>query len=214
VLTSRDISSLAVDRLCDQTIRQNAAITGFYFNFAARKGQSVTSVLGALVKQVVSGIERIPEEISRAFQEQKMPISRREPRLSDIVKMLQAITSSLRTLICIDTLEESMAVHRVKLLISLKLILEKSSRTRIFITGRPHILAEIEKRLPGRGMCVSIVPSKNDNTGYLRVKLDEDETPDTIDESLVAEILEKIPKNTSEMCVGTMTLGIASPTIR
>jgi len=199
VLTSRDISSLAVDRLCDQTIRQNAAITGFYFNFAARKGQSVTSVLGALVKQVVSGIERIPEEISRAFQEQKLAIGGREPRLPDIVKMLQDITSSLRTFICIDALEECIAVHRVKLLISLKQTLEKSPRTRILITGRPHIQPEIEKRLPGRVISVSIGPSKDDITGYLRVRLGEDETPDAMDESLVAEILEKIPENMSEM---------------
>ena len=207
MLTSRDISSLAVDRLCDHAIRQNAAITCFYFDFAARKGQSVTSVLGALVKQVVSGMEKIPEEISRAFQEQKLAIGGREPRLPDIVKMLQAITSSFRTFICIDALDECMAVHQVKLLISLKQILEKSPRTRIFITGRPHIRAEIEKRLPGRVISVSISPSKDDITGYLRVRLDEDETPDAMDESLVAEILEKIPENMSEMCVGTRTLG-------
>ena len=174
----------------------------------------MTSVLGALVKQVVSGMERVPEEISLAFQEQKMAIGGREPRLADIVKMLQAITSSLRTLICIDALDECMAVHRVKLLSSLKQILEKSQSTRIFITGRPHIRAEIEKRLPGRVISVSIGPSKDDITRYLRVKLDEDETPDAMDESLAAEILEKIPENMSEMCVGTMTSGISSPTLR
>ena len=213
MLTSCDISSLAVDKLCDQAMGKNAAVTCFYFDFAARKEQSVTSMLGALVKQVVSGMENIPEEISRAFQEQKMAIGGREPRLADIVKMLQ-VTSSLRTLICIDALDECMAVHRVKLLISLKQIFEKSPRTRIFITGRPHIRAEIEKRLPGRVISVSIGPSKDDVTGYLRAILDEDETPDAMDESLVAEILEKIPENMSEMCVGTITSGIPSPTIR
>ena len=209
-----DISSLAVDKLCDQAMKKNVGVTCFYFDFAARKEQSVTSMLGALVKQVVSGMENIPEEISRAFQEQKMAIGGREPRLADIVKMLQAITSSLSPLICIDALDECMAVHRVKLLISLKQIFEKSPRTRIFITGRPHIRAEIEKRLPGRVISVSIGPSKDDVTGYLRAKLDEDETPDAMDESLVAEILEKIPENMSETCVGTITSGIPSPTIR
>ena len=33
--------------------------------------QSATSMLGSLVKQIVSGMERIPEEISSAFQEQR-----------------------------------------------------------------------------------------------------------------------------------------------
>ena len=156
-------------------------------------------MLGSLVKQVVRGMERIPEEISRAFQGQKLAIGGLEPRLPDIVKMLQAITSTLRTFICIDALDECVAIHRVKLLISLKQILEKSPRTRIFITGRPNIRVEIGKRLSGRVTSVSIGPHKDDIIGYLRARLDEDETPDAMDESLVAEILEKIPENMSEM---------------
>jgi len=74
------------------------------------------------------------------------------------------------------------------------------------VTGRPHILAEMEKRLAGRMISVSICPTKGDIIGYLRVKLGEDETPDTMNASLEAEILEMIPANISEMCVGTMTL--------
>ena len=188
-----------MDRLCDQAKGEDTAVACFYFDFAARKEQSVTSMLGSLVKQVASGIEKIPEEISRTFQEQKLAIGGREPRLLDIVKMLQVITSSLRTFICIDALDECVPVHRVKLLSSLKQILEKSPRTRIFITGRPHIRAEIEKRLAGGVISVSIGPHKDDIIGYLRVRLDEDEIPDEMDESLMAEILEKIPENMSEL---------------
>jgi len=33
-----DFSSLVVDRLCDHARGQNTAVTGFYFDFAARKG--------------------------------------------------------------------------------------------------------------------------------------------------------------------------------
>ena len=144
MLLGHNISSLVVDRLCDQARKQNAAVTCFYFDFAAQKEQSVTSMLGLLLKQVVSGMEKVPEEISRAFQEQRMVIGGRGPRLPDIVKMLQAITSSRRTFVCIDALDECAAVQRVKLLNSLKQILQKSPRTRISIIGRPHIRAEIE----------------------------------------------------------------------
>ena len=98
-------------------------------------------------------------------------------------------------------LDECAVVHRVKILDSLKQILEKSSGTRIFITGRPHIRAEIEKRLSGQVISVSLSPNKEDIIRYLRVKLGEDETPDAMDESLVADILEKIPENVSEMYV-------------
>jgi len=60
-----------VDRLCDQTRGQNTTIACFYFYFAVRKEQSATTMLGSLLKQIVSGMEAILEEISRAFQEQK-----------------------------------------------------------------------------------------------------------------------------------------------
>ena len=96
VLTEHDFSSLVVDRLCDQSRGKNTAVTCFYLDFAARKEQSVTSILGSLLRQVVGGMEKVPEEIIQVFQEQKKVIGGRRLQLPDIVKMLQAITSSLR----------------------------------------------------------------------------------------------------------------------
>jgi len=203
-----------VDSLCDQVGGQNAAVACFYFDFAARKEQSVTNMLGSLLKQIISGMEAVPGEILRAFQAQKMAIGGRGPRLPDIVKMLQVITSSLRTFICIDALDECAVVHRVKILNSLQQILEKSPHTRVFITGRHHVRAEIEKRLARRVISVSVGPSKDDIIGYLRVKLDEDETPEAMDESLESDILEKIPQNMSEMYVGAIRLETPPSTIR
>jgi len=202
VLTCRDVSSLVVDRLCDQARGQNTTVTCFYFDFATRKDQSATAMLGSLLKQMVSGMEAIPEDISRAFQEQKKVIGGRGPQLIEIVKMLQAITSSQRTFMCIDALDECVAVHRVKILDSLKQVLEKSPGARVFITGRPHIQAEMEKRLGGKVISVSLCPNKEDIIRYIRVRLGEDETPDAMDESLIADILEKIPENVSEMYAG------------
>jgi len=204
VLISCNDSSLVVDRLCDDAREQDAAVTCFYFDFAARKEQSATNMLGSLVKQMVGGMESIPEEISKAFEEQKKVIGGRAPQLVDIVKMLQAIASSQPTFICIDALDECVGLQRVKILNSLKKILEKSPGTRIFATGRPHIQAEIEKSLAGRVINVLIGPSQDDIIRYLRVRLSEDETPDAMDGSLEADILEKIPEGISEMCVGAM----------
>ena len=199
MLTDHNASSLVVDRLCDQSRRQNTTVTCFYLDFAARKEQSVTNILGSLLRQVVGGMERVPKDITEAFEEQKKAIGGRGPRLPDIVKMLQTITSSLRTFVCIDALDECAVSHRVKLLNSLQQILEKSPHTRIFIIGRPHVRVEIERRLTGRVISVPVGPSKNDIMEYLRLRLDEDETPDAMDESLEADILEKIPEKMSEM---------------
>ena len=199
MLTGRDDSSLVVDRLCDQAGGQNTAVVCFYFDFLARKEQSTTSVLGSLLKQVVSGMERIPEEISRAFQEQKQVIGGREPGLPDIVKMLQTTSSKKRTFICIDALDECVAGYRVKLLGSLNQILQKCPGTRIFVTGRPHIRAEVGKRLAGSLTNLSISPRRDDIISYLHTRLDEDTIPDAMDSSLEADILKKIPQDISEM---------------
>jgi len=139
VLTSYDVSSLVVDKLCDQARGQNIAVTYFYFDFATRKEQSATRILGSLLKQVIGGMKMFPEDISRAFLHEEMGSRGPGPQLPEIVKMLQAITSSLHLYICIDALDKCVAVHRTKLLDSLKQILKKSPHTRVFITGRPHI---------------------------------------------------------------------------
>ena len=99
-------------------------------------------------------------------------------------------------------------MQRFRLFDSLKEILEKSPGGRIFVTGRPHIRAEIETRLAGRVTTVSIGPTRDDLVKFLRARLSEDETPDAMDESLKADILEKIPGSISEMWAMAMTFRI------
>ena len=196
--------------MCDQVRGCKTAVACFYFDSAVGKEEIATGMLSSLLKQMVSGIERIPEEISQAFQEQKMAIGGRGPQLFEIVKMLQLVTSSQPTFICIDGLDECAGTQQARVLGALKQILEKSPSTRIFVTGRFHIRADVEKALVGQVTCVSIVPSEGDIIGYLRARLGEDDIPDSMDESLEAEILEKIPQKLSEMCVGSMMLNIPS----
>ena len=167
-------------------------------------------MLGSILKQVISGTERVPEDIWRALVEQEKAVSGRNPQLGDIVKILQLITSSQRTYMVIDALDECTAVQRFRLFDSFKEILEKSPRARIFVTGRPHICPEIETRLAGRVTSISVGPARDDIIRFLQVKLSEDETPDAMDESLEADILEKIPGNISEMWVSAMVLRIQS----
>ena len=199
VLTRRNVSSLVIDRLCDQAGGQGATVACFYFDFAAQKEQSPTSVLGALLRQLVCGLEEAPEEISRAYQCQKNAIGGRGPQLSDIVEMMQTTSSKGRMFICVDALDECAAEYRVKLLDSLNQVLEKSPGTRIFVTGRPHIISEMGRCLSGRITTVSVSPKRDDIIRYLHNRLHEDTTPDAMDSALEAEILKKIPDDISEM---------------
>jgi len=205
-LTSYDFSSLVIDELCDQAGGQEFAVACFYFDFAAREKQSSVYVLGALLKQVVSGLEGVPEEIAQAYEDQKKVICGRKPQLVDIVKMLQATASRKRTFICIDALDECVAECRIKLLDSLDKILQGSPGTRIFVTGRPHVQDEVNERISARVSTIHITPKRPDIISYLNTKLDGDTMPDAMNGSLKEEILEKLPEATSEMYVEVITL--------
>ena len=123
------------------------------------------------------------------------------PRLSDIVKMLQNTSSEKRTFICIYALDECTAEYRVKLVNSLNQILQKYPGTRVFVIGRAHIQDEIGNRLSGRVATIRISPRRGDIIRYLDSRLDEDTTPDAMDDSLEADILRKVPEEISEMYV-------------
>ena len=204
VLTSRDASSLLVDSLGYQAggyqaRGQGAAIACCYFDLAVRKEQSSVSVLGALLKQVVGGLEEIPGEIAEAYEGQKSVVGGQGLPLAAIVQMLQNAASRKRTFIFIDALDECAARDRVKILDSLNKILQSSPGTRMFVTGRSYIEAEVGKRLSGRVTAIRITPRRDDVVSYLRSRLDEDTTPDAMDSTLKADILKKIPEDISEM---------------
>ena len=171
----------------------------FYCDFAAQKEQCPTSILGSLLKQVVGGLEVVPAKIIRAFRDQENVIGGRRLGLCEIVEMLQDISSSQTTFICIDALDESLDMHRQELLYSLNQILHKSPSARVFLTGRPYIRDEVEKHLAGRVAVVSITPTKDDIVRFLLAKLKEDLTPDAMDKSLEDDIIKNIPDTASEM---------------
>ena len=198
VLMSSGNSSLVVDRLCDRAKEQNAAVACFYVDFAAREEQSPTNMLGALLKQIVGGLEKIPDEIRETFQDYKKVIGGRGLRVPEIVGMLQTVTSLRPTFICVDALDECVEKHRPEVLGSLRQILEKSPNTRIFLTGRRHIRGEIERCLCGKAATLSIKTNDNDIVGYIRMRLSKDTALDAMDSDLEGEIIESILKNIPE----------------
>ena len=188
-------SSLVVDRLYDKSQDQNIAVACFYAEFTAREEQSPTNILGSLLKQIVSGLERIPDEISRMFQDHKKVIGGMELRVPEIVKMLQDATSLQPTFICIDAMDECMERHQPQVLDSLRQILEKSSDTRIFLTGRRHIRSDIHRHLGWSAATLSIKPNNDDIMGYIRMRLSKDTYPGAMDSNLEDEITKSITEN-------------------
>ena len=198
VLMSSDNSSLVVDRLCDMAKEQNTAVACFYVDFAAREEQSPTNILGALLKQIVGGLEKIPDEINETFQDYKKVIGGRGLRVPEIVGMLQTVTSLRPTFICVDALDECVERHRPEVLSSLRQILEQSPRTRIFLTGRRHIEGEIARYLGEKLAILSIKPNDEDIAGYIRMRLSKDTSLDAMESGLEDEIITSITENIPE----------------
>ena len=200
VLTCSDTSSLVVDSLCDMAGKRTTgiAVSCFYVDFAARKEQSPENILGSLLKQIVGGLGKIPDEISRVFQEHKKVIGGRGLRVPEIVKILQTVTSLQLTFICIDALDECVEEHRPEVLDLLRQILEKSPNTRIFLTGRRHIGDEIDRHLGERTTVLSIKPNRDDIVGYIRMRLSKDTSLEGKDTGLEDEIIKSITENIPE----------------
>ena len=207
MLTDSDVSSVVIDNLCNQAREQNATVACFYFDFAAQNEQSPASILGSLLKQLVFGLEDIPEEVSKAYNDRKNAIGGQRPQFSDILKMLQITSTRKRAFICIDALDECATEDRAKLLGSLGQLFQQSPNTRIFVTGRPHILPEIGRSLAGGVTNLSISPKRDDIVTYLRSRLAADTTPEAMNSTLEADILKKIPRDISDMYVETTILG-------
>ena len=205
VLTRGLNSSVVIDDLCSQATGQNATVACFYFDFASQKEQPPTRFLGSLLKQMVFGLEEILEEISKAYEDRKNAVGGQGLQISDILNMLQTTSTRNRAFICIDALDECATEHIAKVLDSLVQLLQRSPGTRIFVTGRPHILPEIRARLGERVTSISIGPKRDDIITYLNSRLATDTTSDAMDSTLEADILEKIPSDISEMCVEATT---------
>ena len=138
MLTVGNISSLVIDSLCDQSKKEDVAFVGLYYDFLAQLEQTITNVMGSILKPLV-GREDIPKEIHEAFQEGKKEFGGRGLRLADLITMLRTTIASLRQVfICIDALDECLPKHLPELLESLRDIVLEST-TRIFLTGRPHL---------------------------------------------------------------------------
>ena len=203
LLISLDDSSLIIDKLCDEAAEEDTAVVCFYFDFAARNEQSPVNMLGSLLRQLVSGLEEIPEAVIRGFRNQKKVIGGRGLQVSGILKMFQTIATTKRTFICVDALDECAPEHRVVILESLGQIVQGSRNIRIFVTGRSHVQSEVERRLGGAVTFVLIEPTKEGIVKYLSEKLKNDTTPEIMSSTLKANIIESIPEIGSETYVET-----------
>ena len=183
-------SSLVIDTLCNSIGGDNVAVACVYCDFRAHKEHSAASVLAALLKQLVTGIEPMPADIEEAFRRAKRAVGGRKLQLPEIRAMLiKSLSSSRRGFICIDALDEFPTKHRPELWDSLQHVVQKCPNTRLFITGRPHIREEVGKSFPGYPDLAPIKPTEEDIREYITMRLKKDSELDAMDAELEADIL-------------------------
>ena len=207
-LTARNPSSLVIDALCDQAKKEdNIAVACLYYDFLAQQEQTITNMMGAILKQLIGGGD-IPENLREAFQEGKKEIGGRGLRLADLMRMLEIAIASLRQVfICIDALDECLPKNLPGLLESLRDIVREFPRTRIFLTGRSHVKEAIQRYF-AKAVLLPVSPNTKDIKNYLKMRLDRDDDPEAMDNDLRADIVNSILEKMSDMYV---TASGASP---
>jgi len=210
LLIGCDNSSLVIDRLCDESVEGDIAVVCFYFDFAARNERSPVNMLGSLLRQLVSGLDEIPEVVVQCFRKEKRFIGGRGLQVSGILNMFQSITATRRTFICVDALDECVPEHLTVVLESLAEILQGSPSTRIFMTGRPHVRSEVERKLEGAAAFVFIRTTEYGVLRFLRERLRKDRLPNMMSGTLEREIMESIPAISSETYVGARARAMPS----
>ncbi|RPA89741.1 hypothetical protein L873DRAFT_1822271 [Choiromyces venosus 120613-1] len=120
------MSSLVIDTLHDRIFGDNVTVACVYCDFHAQNEKSAATVLGALLKQVVEGMETIPNQLQSAFESAKRQLDGRTLRLPQILSMLLKSLSPLQQVfICIDALDEFPAKNRPELWESLQNIVRE-----------------------------------------------------------------------------------------
>jgi hypothetical protein len=158
---------------------EDIAVAGLYCDFLAQQEQTITNMMGAILKQLV-GRGGIPKDLREAFQKGKKEIGGRGLRLADLMGMLRiAIASLPQVFICIDALDECLPKHLPELLESLRDIVRESPRTRIFLTGRPHVKEDIQRYFT-KAVVIPISPNTDDIRNYLEMRLDRDDEPEAM----------------------------------
>ncbi|CUS09922.1 unnamed protein product, partial [Tuber aestivum] len=192
------ISSLVIDTLCPR-VGQNFRVLYLYCHYPTYKKLSAADLIAGLLKKAMTGLDGIPEEVSREFEKSKhYEGGRRRPLLLDVVNMLYAVLTSFeRAFICIDALDECPSGQRIELLNSLETLIRQPSKTRLFLTGRPLIHREIEQYLSKSAQIVSIKPNEGDIKEYITQRLDRDPNPDEMNSQLRTDIMRILPHKVS-----------------
>ena len=158
-------------------------------------------MIGSLLKQIALGGVGNVGEIQNAFGESKQGggTGLRLPEMREL--FVKTIGSCERVYICVDAMDELAPQHRSELLRALRQIIQETQKTRLFLTGRPHIRPELDKHVTEGAYTIHIVPDQGDIARYSSQKIEEanDRDPGLMTENLKNDITKIMQEKASEM---------------
>ena len=126
--------------------------------------QTVPNMMGGILKLLAGG--EIPDDIRKAF------LGKTRLSLPSLMRILRTTIASLpQVFICVDALDEFPGGYLPMLFASLNEILGEFPKTKIFLTGRPHVKEVVQRHFVG-AVAISICPNPNDIRNYVRMRLD------------------------------------------
>ena len=187
-----------IDCLCDRARKKDIAVVGVYCDFHSQQEQTIANIMGAILKQLV-GRGGIPDYLREEFQIGQKEFGGRGLLLADLIGFLKITIASLpQVFICLDALDECLPKYLPELLDSLRNIVRECPKTKLFLTGRPHVGEDVKRYFP-KVVVIPISPNKNDIRNYAETRLDRDAEPEAMNDDLRANIVRVIQEKISEM---------------
>ena len=153
--------------------------------------QQIETGVGTILKQLITveGLKSMMEEYWSS-------------RLLDLLMLIlkNAIASLRQVFICIDAVDEFPPDDLTLLLELLRAIVRGSPRTKIFLSGRPHVRGAVRREFVG-AVVILICPNPKDISNYVAMRLERDDKPGAIDNDLRADIGDMIVEKMSDRWV-------------
>jgi hypothetical protein len=166
------------------------AVILMYCDYRDKEIQTIISIMGSLAQQLVSQACFIPEqvwEIHKELSKERKPIDLEASQT--IIKLI--LERFDRVYVCFDALDECQPDVRRQLLDFLRTV--SGTTLRLFVTGRPNVESELGNSLVEKPMSkIPIVANVEDIELYLAQRFSQDLRPEAMDETLRAQIKEKI----------------------
>lgn len=158
-----------------------------YCDYRDQKLQTAENVLGAILRQFMRSLISLPPKVwdlcERNFQEGLALSSK------DLHHLLQIISTEFDQLyVCLDALDEIGELPSIT-----KLLRDRPSNVRLFLTGRSHVLNAIQRYLPEM-QTLSIEARKSDIKRFIMHEIggSSDAEPDAMNDELRMNILQQI----------------------